>query len=97
LACPPHLVSVVLLGVTLVLMMVQFAHASGSKLPQHAPKSLPPGVIGLDGWAQADSSFQLFVGGIRRLAGAQAAPEEPLNPTWVQAVTDNQRRDGGST
>jgi Protein of unknown function (DUF998) len=44
-------VSVVLLVATLVLMTVQFAHANGGKLPQHAPKSLPPGVIGLDGWA----------------------------------------------
>jgi uncharacterized membrane protein len=44
-------VSVVLLVVTLVLMTVQFEHANGGKLPQHAPKTLPPGVIGLDGWA----------------------------------------------
>jgi len=44
-------VSVVLLVVTLVLMTVEFARANGGKLPQHAPKSLPPGVIGLDGWA----------------------------------------------
>jgi Protein of unknown function (DUF998) len=44
-------VSVVLLVVTLVLMTVQFEHANGGKLPQHAPKSLPPGVVGLDGWA----------------------------------------------
>jgi hypothetical protein len=44
-------VGVVLLVVTLALMTVQFEHANGGKLPQHAPKSLPPGVIGLDGWA----------------------------------------------
>lgn len=44
-------VSVVLLVLTLVLMTVEFAHANGGKLPQHAPKSLPAGVIGLDGWA----------------------------------------------
>ncbi len=44
-------ISVVLLGVTLVLMTVQFAKANGGQLPQHAPTALPPGVIGLDGWA----------------------------------------------
>jgi hypothetical protein len=42
---------VVTLVVTLVLRMVGFAHVNGGKLPQHAPKSLPPGVVGLDGWA----------------------------------------------
>jgi hypothetical protein len=44
-------VSLVLLVVTLVLMTVEFARANGGKLPQHVPKSLPLGVIGLDGWA----------------------------------------------
>lgn len=44
-------VSVVLLIVTLVLMTVQMAHANGGTLPRHAPKALPRGVIGLDGWA----------------------------------------------
>jgi hypothetical protein len=43
-------VSVVLFIATLVLMTVQFLHANGGKLPQHAPKALPPGVLGLDGW-----------------------------------------------
>jgi len=44
-------ISVVLLVATLVLMTIQLAHANGGRLPQHAPKSLPAGVIGLDGWA----------------------------------------------
>ena len=44
-------ISVVLLGVTLVLMTVQFAQVSGGHLPQHAPTHLPAGVLGLDGWA----------------------------------------------
>jgi uncharacterized protein DUF998 len=44
-------ISVVLLGATLVLMTVQFAHATGGHLPQHAPAQLPAGVLGLDGWA----------------------------------------------
>lgn len=44
-------ISVVLLIVTLVLMTVQMARANGGELPRHAPKALPPGVIGLDGWA----------------------------------------------
>jgi len=44
-------ISVILLVATLVLMTIQLAQASGGHLPQHAPKSLPPGVLGLDGWA----------------------------------------------
>jgi hypothetical protein len=44
-------ISVVLLAATLVLMTMQFSRANGGHLPQHAPKSLPPGVVGLDGWA----------------------------------------------
>ena len=44
-------VSVVLLIATLVIMTMQLAHANGGHLPQHAPKSLPPGVTALDGWA----------------------------------------------
>jgi hypothetical protein len=43
-------VSIVLLGLTLVLMTMQVLHALGS-LPTSAPAHLPPGVIGLDGWA----------------------------------------------
>jgi Protein of unknown function (DUF998) len=44
-------ISVVLLATTLVLMTIQVSKANGGHLPQHAPKSLPPGVLGLDGWA----------------------------------------------
>jgi len=44
-------ISVLLLAATLVLMTVQLAKANGGHLPQHAPKSLPPGMLGLDGWA----------------------------------------------
>jgi hypothetical protein len=44
-------ISVVLLVATSALMTMQFAHANGGHLPQHAPKSLPLGVLGLDGWA----------------------------------------------
>jgi hypothetical protein len=44
-------ISVVLLVATLILMTVQFVHANGGQLPQHAPASLPAGVLGLDGWA----------------------------------------------
>ena len=44
-------VSVVLLIATLALMTMQVLKANGGKLPQHAPKVLPAGVIGLDGWA----------------------------------------------
>jgi hypothetical protein len=44
-------ISVVLLIATLAIMTVQMLHMNGGHLPQHAPKSLPPGVLGLDGWA----------------------------------------------
>lgn len=44
-------ISVVLLVATLVLLTIQMARANGGHLPQHAPKQLPPGVLGLDGWA----------------------------------------------
>ncbi|HUY95612.1 MAG TPA: hypothetical protein VMU71_09945 [Terracidiphilus sp.] len=32
-------------------MTMQTMRATGSHLPQHAPKVLPPGVLALDGWA----------------------------------------------
>jgi hypothetical protein len=44
-------ISVVLLGVTLVLMTLQILQVTGGHLPQHAPAHLPAGVLGLDGWA----------------------------------------------
>jgi hypothetical protein len=44
-------ISVVLLMATLAIMTMQMARINGGHLPQHAPKSLPPGVLALDGWA----------------------------------------------
>jgi hypothetical protein len=44
-------ISVVLLVITMLIMTMQVLHANGGHLPQHAPKALPPGVIGMDGWA----------------------------------------------
>lgn len=44
-------ISVVLLVATLAIMTIQMARINGGHLPQHAPKSLPPGVLALDGWA----------------------------------------------
>jgi hypothetical protein len=44
-------ISVVLLVVTLGIMTMQMTRIKGGHLPQHAPKSLPAGVWGLDGWA----------------------------------------------
>jgi hypothetical protein len=44
-------ISVVLLIATLILMTIQMTKANGGHLPQHAPTQLPPGVLGLDGWA----------------------------------------------
>src|SRR6266852_2237241 len=44
-------ISVVLLVATLAIMTMQMARITGGHLPDHAPKSLPPGVLALDGWA----------------------------------------------
>jgi hypothetical protein len=44
-------ISVVLLAATLAIMTMQMARINGGHLPKHAPKSLPPGVLALDGWA----------------------------------------------
>jgi hypothetical protein len=44
-------VSVIVLIVTLAIMTMQMSRITGGHLPQHAPKSLPPGVLALDGWA----------------------------------------------
>jgi hypothetical protein len=44
-------ISIVLLAATLTIMTMQMARSNGGHLPQHAPKSLPPGVLALDGWA----------------------------------------------
>ena len=44
-------VSVVLLIAALATMTMQMTRINGGHLPQHAPKSLPPGVLAVDGWA----------------------------------------------
>ena len=44
-------ISVVALIATLAIMTMQMGRANRGHLPQHAPKSLPPGVFALDGWA----------------------------------------------
>ena len=44
-------ISVVLLMATLAIMTMQMARINGGHLPKHLPKSLPPGVLALDGWA----------------------------------------------
>jgi hypothetical protein len=44
-------ISVVLLLVTLAVMTMQMAQINGGHWPRHAPKSLPSGVLALDGWA----------------------------------------------
>lgn len=44
-------ISVVALVATLAIMTMQMARITGGNLPHHAPKSLPPGVLALDGWA----------------------------------------------
>jgi hypothetical protein len=44
-------ISVVLLIAALATMTMQMARINGGHFPQHAPKSLPSGVLALDGWA----------------------------------------------
>ena len=44
-------ISVVLLIATLAIMIIQLRVANGGHLPQHAPRSLPSGVLPLAGWA----------------------------------------------
>jgi len=44
-------ISVVLLIATLTILTMQMTRLNGGHLPQHAPKSLPPGILALDGWA----------------------------------------------
>lgn len=44
-------ISIVLLIVALVVMTMQMMRITGGHLPQHAPKALPAGVFGFDGWA----------------------------------------------
>lgn len=43
-------ISIVLLAVSMIIMTAQFTHLYG-KPPEHAPSTLPHGVIGLVGWA----------------------------------------------
>jgi len=56
-------ISVVLLAATLTLTTAQLSQASGGNLPQYGPKSLPQGVLALDGWANRliVLSFRLWV------------------------------------
>ena len=44
-------IAIVLLIATMIIMVVQLEHANGGHLPQHAPKTLPPGVLAWSGWA----------------------------------------------
>lgn len=43
-------ISVVVFIVSMIIMTAQFTHANGGKLPDHAPTTLPEGVIGLSGY-----------------------------------------------
>lgn len=44
-------INIVLLIATLATMTMQMLRITGGHLPEHAPKTLPPGVLALDGWA----------------------------------------------
>ncbi|HWO30441.1 MAG TPA: DUF998 domain-containing protein, partial [Candidatus Acidoferrum sp.] len=55
-------ISVVLLAATLAILTMQMARITGGHLPTRAPKSLPPGVLALDGLGRpADRTVQLCV------------------------------------
>jgi hypothetical protein len=75
-------ISVVLLVATLVLMTIQMTKANGGHLPQHAPKQLPSGVLGLDGWADrliivTNCLWVVAAGwGVKNLYGKSAHLEE---------------------
>lgn len=43
-------VNVILLIATLATITMQMVRTNGGHFPQHAPKSLPPGVLAVDGW-----------------------------------------------
>jgi hypothetical protein len=69
-------VCVVLLIASLAIMTLQFARVNGGHLPQHAPATLPAGVVALSGWANRLSVLAncLWVGFIgwhtTRMAGS---------------------------
>jgi hypothetical protein len=76
-------ISVVLLVATLVLMTIQMTKANGGHLPQHAPRRLPPGVLGLDRWADrliilTNCLWVVAAGwGVKNLYGKSAHLVEP--------------------
>lgn len=82
-------ISVVLLIATLAIMTMQVRAANGGHLPQHAPKSLPPGVWALDGWADRlivlSNCAWVFLAGWhaiqlhRKPSGSEAAAPAPLD------------------
>ena len=58
-------ISVILLVATLAIMTIQMMRIYAGHLPQHAPPSLPPGVLAVDGWADrlivlTNSAWVLF-------------------------------------
>ena len=62
-------ISVLQLTASLVLMTTQLAKAKGGHLPQHAPKSLLPGVFGLSLWFRIACGCSWSVGKRLRFAG----------------------------
>jgi hypothetical protein len=73
----PQRVSVVLLVATLAIMTIQMARIKGGHLLQRAPKSLPPGVLALDGWRDRLSG-EICARATRSFV--QSAGERPRSP-----------------
>ena len=72
-------ISVVLLVATLAIMTMQMTRINGDHLPQHAPKSLPTGVLALDGWADRlivlSNCAWVLVAAWHAIAGRRKNPE----------------------
>lgn len=68
-------------------MTMQTMRATGSHLPQHAPKVLPPGVLALDGWA--DPLIILTNCAWVLVAAAHSIRLRRIQPQQGDAVTDN--------
>lgn len=73
-------ISALLLIATLAIMILQLRAANGGHLPQHAPKSLPSGVLPLAGWADRmivlSNWAWVFLAGYRVIRVRRNVPEQ---------------------
>src|ERR1700756_4807052 len=72
------------------LMTMQVAKANGGQLPKRTPKSLPPGVLALDGWANRFIVLSNWFVGVRRCLAGDQAPPQKREPGRM-----NRRQDAG--